>query len=220
MMTNKFQGAKHFCFDLDGTLVKSHVTIYKSTLKALEELNISAANLDEGKFYERIGHHFEDIFTEFNIPVDDFDAFITIYKNHYFDFIDESSLYDGTEETLEYLKSNSIATSLLTTKGQEQADKIIDHFNLRKYFSLVTGRRNGIAHKPSAEPLLFICNELKIKPEESVMVGDTELDIGCGKNAGAGTCAVSYGYRTEKALAEQEPDLIIDSLLRLKELNL
>lgn len=220
MMNNKFAGVKHFCFDLDGTLVKSHITIYKSTLKALEDLNISAANLDEEKFYDRIGHHFEDIFTEFDIPVKNFETFITIYKSHYFDFIGESSLYDGIEETLKYLRSKNIAASLLTTKGQEQADKIIDHFNLRKYFNIVTGRRNGIAHKPSAEPLLFICNELNIKPEKSVMVGDTELDIGCGKNAGAGTCAVTYGYRTEKALAEQEPDLIIDSLLRLKELNL
>jgi len=218
-MNNNLSPIKHICFDLDGTLVQSHTTIYKTTRKALVELNIPVENLKQNIFYERIGHHFEDIFEEFNIPVMDFNSFMTVYKNHYFDFIDESVLYTGIEETLGYLKSKNILTSLLTTKGQSQADKIIDHFNLRKYFDLVTGRRNGIAHKPSAEPLLFICRELNITPEESLMVGDTELDIGCGKNAGSKTCGVTYGYRTKKALEEQEPDLIIDSIKGLENLN-
>ena len=211
---------KHICFDLDGTLVKSHKTIYKTTLKALNDLKIPTVKLDEYLFYERIGLHFEDIFSELNIPVNDFETFINVYKNQYFDFIDESFLYQDVNETLENLKSQNILTSLLTTKGQEQAEKIINHFELRKYFDLVTGRRNGIAHKPSAEPLLFICSELNITPEETLMVGDTELDILCGKNAGSKTCAVTYGYRTKKALEEQEPDLIIDSITDLINLNI
>ena len=210
---------KHICFDLDGTLVKSHKTIYKTTLKALNDLKIPSANLDEDLFYERIGHHFEDIFSDLKIPVNDFETFINVYKNQYFDFIDESKLYEGIEETFKNLKSRNILTSLLTTKGQEQAEKIINHFNLDKYFNLVTGRRNGIAHKPSAEPLLLICRELNIPPEKTLMVGDTELDILCGKNAGSKTCAVTYGYRTKKALEKQEPDLIIDSITDLITLN-
>ena len=211
---------KHICFDLDGTLVKSHKTIYKTTLKALNDLKIPAANLDEKLFYERIGHHFEDIFSEFNIPVNDFETFINVYKNQYFDFIDESTLYEGIEETFKKLKSRNVLTSLLTTKGQEQAEKIINHFELGKYFNLVTGRRNGIAHKPSAEPLLLICRELNTTPEETLMVGDTELDILCGKHANSKTCAVTYGYRTKKVLEEQEPDLIIDSITDLINLNI
>ena len=211
---------KHICFDLDGTLVKSHKTIYKTTLKALNDLKIPSANLDEDLFYERIGHHFEDIFSDLKIPVNDFETFINVYKNQYFDFIDESSLYQDVNNALENLKSRNILTSLLTTKGQEQAEKIINYFNLDKYFNLVTGRRNGIAHKPSAEPLLLICRELNIPPEKTLMVGDTELDIACGKNAGSKTCAVTYGYRTKKALEKQEPDLIIDSITDLINLNI
>ena len=217
-MKNNFP-IKHICFDLDGTIVRSHKTIYKTTVKALIDLKIPSDNLKEELFYERIGHHFEDIFNEFNIPVNDFETFINIYKNQYFEFINESALYDGIEETLQNLKSRNIITSLLTTKGQDQAEKIINHFILGKYFDLVTGRRNGIAHKPSPEPLLLICNELNIKPEETLMVGDTELDIACGKNAGTKTCGVTYGYRTKNYIQEQRPDLIIDSAKELLNLN-
>jgi HAD superfamily hydrolase (TIGR01509 family) len=217
-MRNNFR-INHICFDLDGTLVKSHKNIYKATLKALIDLQIPTDNLKQDLFYDRIGHHFEDIFAEFNIPVIDFESFINIYKIHYFDYINESTLYDGTEETLRNLKSRNIITSLLTTKGQDQAEKIINHFNLAKYFDLVTGRRNGVAHKPSPEPLLLNCNELKVQPEETMIVGDTELDIACGKNAGAKTCGVTYGYRTKSFIEEQKPDLIIDSIKELLNLN-
>lgn len=210
---------KHFCFDLDGTLVKSHITIYKTTIKALKDLQIPDDNLKEDLFYERIGHHFEDIFKELGVPVNNFDVFIEIYKNQYFDFIGESVLYEGVEEIFKYLRSKNILISLLTTKGQGQAEKIVDHFNLTKYFDLVSGRRNGIAHKPSAEPLLLNCKKLNVNPDKTLMVGDTELDIKCGKNAGAKTCAVSYGYRSKKALEEQEPDFIINSLEEIKMLN-
>ncbi len=217
-MRNNLQ-IKHICFDLDGTLVKSHKTIYKATLKALVDLNIPSDNLKEDLFYKRIGHHFEDIFKEFDIPVNDFETFINIYKTQYFDFIEDSTLYEGIEETLENLKSHNLITSLLTTKGQDQAEKIINHFNLNKYFDLVAGRRNRVAHKPSPEPLLLICKELNVQPSDTLIVGDTELDIACGKNAGAKTCGVTYGYRTKRELEVQGPDLIIDSILDLMKLN-
>ncbi|RKY94966.1 MAG: hypothetical protein DRQ13_07635 [Ignavibacteriae bacterium] len=113
---------------------------------------------------------------------------------------------------LKHFNENGIKTSLLTTKAQDQADKIIDHFGFRENLSYVMGRRNGVAHKPSAEPLLIICDELGVLPSETLMVGDTELDIICGKNAGALSCGVTYGYRTEEQLKKENPDFIIGEI--------
>ena len=74
------------------------------------------------------------------------------------------------------------------------------------------GRRDGLAHKPSPEPLLHICKELNVKPAETLMVGDTELDIQCGKSAGSKTCGVLYGYRTKIQLEKEKPDFLISGL--------
>ena len=209
---------KHICFDLDGTLVKSNTTIYKATLKTLDHLNIKG-EIAEDKFNEMIGMHFNDIFKKFNLNVPDFQKFIGIYKKLYFDFIDESKVYPGVENTLSFLKNGRyLKISLLTTKGQDQAEKIIDHFNFSKYFDFVMGRREGLAHKPSAEPLLFICNELGIDIRDTMIVGDTELDILCGKNAGAITCGVTYGYRTEESLKENNPDYLFNDFSEIKSL--
>lgn len=116
------------------------------------------------------------------------------------------------------IKEKNVIVSLLTTKAQDQADLIIEHFNLLPYFDYIMGRKNGIPHKPSPEPLLIICNKLNVLPEETLMIGDTELDIQCGKNAGTKTCGLTYGYRTRKQLEENKPDYIIDSITELHDL--
>jgi len=208
---------KLIVFDLDGTLVKSHENIHKAAETALRKLGFNH-QIPIDKFTELIGKHFKDIFKEFNFEIPDLKKFIQSYKDSYFDFIEHSSLYNGAEDLLGYLKSKKIKTALLTTKSQDQADRIINHFNLRKYFDNVSGRKNGIPVKPSAEPLLLICDDLGIGAENVLMVGDTEMDIQCGKNAGAKTCAVTYGYRNLEVIKNEKPDFIIDSLIELKEI--
>jgi len=205
---------KHVCFDLDGTLIDSRDTILESTKSALDKLNIGY-NIPIDVFTNMIGKHFVDIFDTLKIDVKDFELFISIYKALYFDFIDLSVLYPGVEETLNYLTRKQIKVSLLTTKVQEQAEKIINHFNLRSSFDFLMGRRNGMAHKPSPEPLLHICKELKVEPAETIIVGDTELDIQSGKSAGSKTCGVLFGYRTKIQLEKEKPDFLISSLYEL-----
>ncbi|MCX6169548.1 MAG: HAD-IA family hydrolase [Ignavibacteriales bacterium] len=202
-------------FDLDGTLISSHETIYKATLHALKDLNISPV-MPEEKFYNMIGLHFEDIFREFGFAVPDFEQFINIYKSIYFDYIDSSVVYSGVEELLAKLKDRKTKISLLTTKGQDQAELILRHFSLIDKFDYVMGRRPGIAHKPSAEPLQKICLGLNIDIANTIIVGDSEMDIQCGKNAGSKTCAVTYGYRTKLELQKSSPDFLIDKIIDLE----
>jgi len=126
--------------------------------------------------------------------------------------MDCSKLYSGVKEVLGELKNRGAKISLLTTKAQDQTDKILDYFDLKKYFDLAMGRRDGIAHKPSPEPLLMICKELNADVNNTVMIGDTELDIRCGKNAGTFTCGVLYGYRTKELIEIENPDFIVDRI--------
>jgi phosphoglycolate phosphatase-like HAD superfamily hydrolase len=207
----------HICFDLDGTLVDSSETILESTKAALDRLKISY-DIDEDTFTNMIGMHFVDIFEELKINVPDFEKFISIYKGLYFDFMDSSVLYPDVSETLSFLNKKKIKVSLLTTKVQDQAEKIVDHFNLRSSFHYLMGRRDGLAHKPSPEPLLHICKELKVESVETVMVGDTELDVQCGKSAGSKTCGVLYGYRTQSQLEKEKPDFLISGLSELRKI--
>lgn len=202
-------------FDLDGTLISSHETIYKATNHALQEAGIKSV-MPEKEFFNMIGLHFEDIFREFGFAVPDFEHFLKIYKSIYFDYIGSSDVYYGVEELLNKLNEKKIKVSLLTTKGQDQAELILKHFSIFSNFDYVMGRRPGMAHKPSPEPLQRICEDLNISASETLMIGDSEMDIQCGKNAGSKTCAVTYGYRTRADLEKLSPDFLIDNILNVE----
>ena len=202
-------------FDLDGTLLSSHETIYKATIYSLNQLNIEG-EIPCDKFSTRIGLHFEDIFDEFGITVPDFEQFIEIYKSVYFDYIDSSKIYPGVMDTLEYLKSNNIKTALLTTKAQDQADKLSKYFKLNNQLDYIMGRRPGLTHKPSPEPLLKICKDLSVESNDCLIVGDSEMDVRCGKNANSKTCCVTYGYRSKESLEKEKPDFMIDNIEELR----
>ncbi len=202
-------------FDLDGTLVASHETIFNSAVSALKDLNINVDfSMDE--FKPHIGLHFIDIFSRLGFELEDFGEFISIYKKYYFTFIDSSKFYPNAENIIMELHRSNTRLALLTTKAQGEADRIMEHFNLHKNFDLVMGRRDGIANKPDPEPLLFICRELNVDPLNTLMVGDSEMDIRCGKNAGAKTCAVTFGYRSVEQIRAEDPDFIINDLAEIK----
>lgn len=207
---------KSVVFDLDGTLISSHKTIFNSTIKALEELNLST-EINEDIFNNLIGHHFEHIFDICNVKVPNVEHFIDVFKGYYFDFIDDSFLYNNVITTLKTLHNRNVKTAILTTKGQDQAELIAEHFGLAKYIDSVQGRKKEFAIKPSPDQLLYLCKKFNSKPEETFMVGDTELDIKCGKNANAKTCAVSYGYRNVEDLEVHSPNYIIDDLFEVIE---
>ncbi len=202
-------------FDMDGTLVSSHQTIYDTTVHTLKLFN-AYKEMPVDKFNDLIGWHFGDLLPEFDIHLDDMEAFIDEYKKHYFDFMESSHLFPDVIETFEELKKMGVKIGMLTTKGQDQTEKILKYFNITGYFDYIMGRRPGLAHKPSPDPLLLICSELGIKPEETIMIGDSELDVQCGKNAGSKTAAVTFGYRKKEILELESPDFIIDNLITLK----
>ena len=171
--------------------------------------------IEAARFYNTIGKHFREIFADLKIEIANLDEFIKIYKSNYFNYIAYSKLYPGVKTLFEFLMSEKIKIGLLTTKMQDQADKIIEHFNLQNYFNIIVGRRDGIEIKPSPQPLNFISQKISIPINNILLVGDTEMDIQCGKNAGAQTCAVTFGYRSKENLFDENPDFLINDLLEI-----
>lgn len=210
---------EHYCFDMDGTLIDSYKTIYNAMVITLDKLKIKHS-VDELEFTKLIGQHFKDIFDALDIKVPDFESYLKLYKSIYMEQIKHSNLYPGVIAVLEKIKSNGAKVSLLTTKAQDQAEKIIDFFDLGKYFDFLLGRRDDIPHKPSPEPLQLICEKLNVRLSKTLMIGDTELDIQCGKNAGSLTCAVLYGYRTKELIEKENPDFLVNDLSEILNLSI
>jgi phosphoglycolate phosphatase-like HAD superfamily hydrolase len=77
-----------------------------------------------------------------------------------------------------------------------------------EYFSMVMGCEHVKNIKPNPEGILLIIEEMKVKASESIMIGDTNVDILAGKNAGVKTAGVTWGLGLAEELKKLDPDFI------------
>ena len=69
-------------------------------------------------------------------------------------------------------------------------------------FDLVQGKAEGIPVKPDPTGIRLILARLSARAEETLVVGDSSVDIRTGQNAGADTCGVTWGFRSRASLEE------------------
>ena len=102
--------------------------------------------------------------------------------------------YSGVVETLKALKSEGLKLGVVTDGVRLKAWMRLNAAGLDKYFDVVVTFEDTGKKKPAKEPFLKACEELKVKPEECLMVGDwMERDIEGAKAVGMKTCLAKYG---------------------------
>ncbi len=102
--------------------------------------------------------------------------------------------YPGIRKVLDELDHAGIAWGVVTNKMKYLADPILEQLDLRRRCATVVGGDTAAQNKPHPAPIQFALNEMGVKPEQAVYVGDAEKDVIAGKAAGTGTIAVTWGY--------------------------
>lgn len=128
-----------------------------------------------------------------------------------------SSLFPGVERTLAELEKLNIDMVIASNKAEASVRKAIEHFGIERYFKLLVCDPQGVAKKPSPESYEQIIAPAfpGITPNDVVMVGDTQADLGFARNIGALACWAAYGYGDKARCIAMKPDLIIDTLPEL-----
>jgi phosphoglycolate phosphatase len=186
-------------FDLDGTLVDTIRDITNALNYALNSIGIKKLTIDETKQFvgEGLTKLIEKVLGEEKKELREAvtNTFLEFYTDH---LIDYSPVYPHVKETLERLVKYKKA--VISNKREYLSTEILDKLKLLGYFDLVVGSDTTIEKKPSAVPILYVLQKLKARPEETVMVGDSNFDIEAGRKAGVTTVAVTYGYRERQYL--------------------
>ncbi len=118
--------------------------------------------------------------------------------------------YSGIEEMLDTLVSRGIPVAVLTNKPQASAEKAIAVYFPDVPFRAVQGATPGFPMKPELEIALKVVQKLGTLPEETLMVGDSDVDIDTAKNAGLMAVGVSWGFRSVELLLEHGADVIVN----------
>jgi pyrophosphatase PpaX len=202
---------KGILFDLDGTVINTNELIFQSFEYALE--NVLHTTISRDILRTTFGKPLAQIMEEMggNQAQELRKAFVDYSIAHETDIY----LFPHVEDALKELKARNIGTAVVTSRLYRSALRDLHQFELEKYFDVFITPEATEKHKPNPEPALKALELLGIKPQEAIMVGDSGLDLLCGKQAGCKTAAVRYSLFPEEELAQHQPDYMLDSLLDL-----
>jgi phosphoglycolate phosphatase len=144
--------------------------------------------------------------------------FLDYYREHKLDY---TYAYEGVLEALAALRelhdapggpdsATMRAMAVLTNKPVRPAREICAALGLAPYFLNIYGGNSFATKKPHPEGLLALMSEAGAKAEETVMIGDSQVDVETARNAGAWCVGCTFGLAPE-SLAANPPDALVDS---------
>jgi len=164
-------------FDMDGVLIDSLDSWWISLNTALEAFKYDKITREE--FLKRYwGHDLFDNLKTMNIPCEVGNFCNNIYGDH----VNSIKIYPYTKSTLEKLKYYK--KSIITDTAKDCTIQILKKFDIEKYFNFVLTSSDVKNAKPSPEIVFKSCEKLGVKPQDVVLVGDTDSDVKSGRAAG------------------------------------
>ncbi len=206
---------KSIIFDLDGTLVDTSRDI-SAAINHVRK-NYGLMELAVHEVIGCVGSGVTKLIEMAVLPDSDVDPDIlrTELLSYYGDHILEESVpYPGITSLLEELAGN-YRLAVATNKPLALTLKIIKGLGLEKVFSTIAAPETTGKGKPDPGMLEHISEKLQIGPTETIMIGDSPVDINAARNFGCTACAVSWGYNLPEILHETKPDFMIHSPIDL-----
>ena len=128
-----------------------------------------------------------------------------------------STLYEGVMEGLDYLKSKDYLLGCVTNKAEQFTLPLLQSLGIIDYFGIVISGDTLEKKKPDPLPLIHGANFFNIKPIECLMLGDSVSDVKAARAASFQIICMSYGYNHGNNIADENPDLVIDSMAQLRD---
>lgn len=208
---------RYIFFDLDGTLTDPMLGITSSVQYALSKFGISVRYLKE--LIPFIGPPLKESFQRFYGFSDEQADEAVAYYREYFSpkGIYENEIYAGIPELLEDLTDAGFELAVATSKPGVYAERILKHFGIDEYFSLVVGSELDGTRVQKAEVIQHVLDVYGIAGKDAVMVGDREHDIKGAAACGVTSIGVLYGYGSRTELMEAGADHIVTTVKELRE---
>jgi phosphoglycolate phosphatase len=217
---------KLLVFDLDGTLIDSAQDLCNSVNASLQEFGLGP--LPDPKVAAFVGNGApmlmrRSLAMATGVAPEEVDAglqdkayafFLKYYREHKLDF---TYAYEGVLDALKALNDLHNAPAepartmaVLTNKPVRPAQGICEGLGLADYFLHIYGGDSFPVKKPDPMGLRSLMEETGATAEQTVMIGDSKVDVQTARNAGAWCLGCSFGFGPQN-LMEVPPDVLVDT---------
>src|SRR5579871_6658383 len=194
-------------FDLDGTLIDSKLDLAHAVNATRTHMGMPP--LDHERVYSYVGNGAPVLIrrvlgeqaTEAQVQ-EALEFFLEYYNDHKLDY---TVLYPGVQQTLERLREAGARMAVLTNKPVRVSRAIVAGLGVADYFFQVYGGNSFEFKKPHPIGVRTLMQEGGSGPDQTMMVGDSSVDVQTARNAGVKACGVTYGFQPE-TLAGVPPD--------------
>jgi phosphoglycolate phosphatase len=200
-------------FDLDGTLIDSRADLIQSVNATMRHFgrkdlpgDVVASYVGDGAgmlVRRALGDPDDEQFV-----LDALGYFLAYYREHKLDF---TTVYPGVLTVLDSLRAQPSppAMAVLTNKPVNPSIAIIEALGLSPYFFQVYGGNSFHTKKPDPQGLQSLIREAGVTPEETIMIGDSDVDVLTAQNAGVWSVGCLFGLAPH-TLATDPPDVLVD----------
>lgn len=203
-------------FDMDGTILNTLEDLKDSVNYALDQMGYPSRTLDEVRRFVGNGAR---LLIERAVPAgttkEDCDKCLEIYSKHYAtNMQNKTRPYDGIMDLLKELKERKYKLAIVSNKFDTAVKALCkDHYD--EYIKVAIGESQNVARKPAPDSVFTAMKELGSNGEESIYVGDSDVDAQTAHNAGLKCVGVTWGFRSREILLNAGADYIIDEPMEL-----
>ena len=208
-------------FDLDGTLVDSVPDLATAVDRMLVELGREPAGVERVRQWVGNGARvlvrraLAGGLDHSAVGEAESEEALVRFLDIYADCHELITLYPGVHELLEALSTAAVELAVVTNKPERFVAPLLEQVGLGGYFRWIIGGDTLPQQKPDPAALLQVMRLAGVSQEQSLFVGDSRSDVLAARAAGVPCVAVSYGYNHGRSVAEEEPQLVVDSLAEL-----
>ena len=204
-------------FDLDGTLIDSRKDLSESVNAMLrvfglpaQEENRIASYIGDGAGM-LVGRALAAAGADPALQPVALESFLDYYREHK---LDHTRAYPGVAEQLSALRDAmpGARMAVLTNKPVRASREICEGLGLAQFFFEIYGGNSFATKKPEPEGLLKLIAKAGVRPEETVMIGDSDVDIRTARAAGAWSLGCRYGL-SPHTMADMEGRRMVDAVV-------
>ncbi|MBV6274107.1 phosphoglycolate phosphatase [Alcaligenaceae bacterium CGII-47] len=205
-------------FDLDGTLLDTIPDLASSANAMRRDMGLDPIEQDIIATY--VGQGIEQLVMRTlkhdGVPanVETIMRGLTRYRDHYHARNgDQSQPYPGVHEGLKAFRSMGAKLAIVTNKDTEFTEPLLRRCGLFDYFDVIVCGDTCEQKKPSPMPLLYACEQLGIRTDQALFIGDSINDALAAKAANIPVLAVPYGYNEGRDVQTLPVNAIVGSII-------